>query len=399
MRTLSARTAALKESAIRKLDALVAARPEVNFYRVNIGQPDVATPRPILKAIQAFEVDVLRYGPASGLPRCRQAAASYHGAWSAELGPEHVAVTTGGSEALIYAFAVACDPGEEILAPEPFYTNYSGFACTVGAQIRPVPTTLAEGFSLPSDAVLEAHLSPKTRAVVFANPGNPTGAVYPRADLERLTAFCVRHGLLIISDEVYRRIYFDQPPASILEVPEARPISLCVDSMSKTWSACGLRLGFLISHNLEIMQAVERLGQSRLGPQPLAQAAAVAALELGPEHYTQTRVTYKARIDALLQALAPIPGVSVHRPEGAFYLMVQLPVDDTEAFARFMAKDFSHHGESIVVAPGGGFFTDPARGKRLVRLAAVLEPDKLRRAAELLGLGLEAYGARPPQVP
>jgi aspartate aminotransferase len=394
MSTLSARTAALSESAIRKLDALVAARSEVSFYRVNIGQPDVATPAPMLQAIQDFQAKVLRYGPASGLPACREAAARYHSAWSKQLGPEHVAVTTGGSEALIYAFAVACDPGDEILAPEPFYTNYQGFACTVGAKIVPVPTTIEDGFALPSDEVLAASLTERTRAVVFANPGNPTGAVYPREDLERLTAFCAEHKLLIISDEVYRRIYFGSPPASILEIAEARERSICVDSMSKTWSACGLRLGFLISHNLQIMQAVERLGQSRLGPQPLAQAAAIAALELGPEHYIQTRALYKERIDTLLHALDGIPGVSVHRPAGAFYLMVQLPVADTEAFARFMVQDFSDQGESIVVAPGGGFFTDPERGKHLIRLAAVLEPDKLRRAAELLKLGLQAYRAK-----
>lgn len=394
MPTLSDRTASLSESAIRKLDALVAARQNVSFYRVNIGQPDVATPAPMLQAIREFQAEVLRYGPASGLPACRQAAARYHSAWSAGLGPEHVAVTTGGSEALIYAFAVACDPGDEILAPEPFYTNYQGFACTVGAKVVPVPTSLQDGFALPSDAVLEASLTPRTRAVVFANPGNPTGAVYPRADLERLTAFCQKHGLLIISDEVYRRIYFQDPPASILEIPEARQRSICIDSMSKTWSACGLRLGFLISHNLEIMQAVERLGQSRLGPQPLAQAAAIAALELGDAHYVETRALYKERIDTLLEALSEIPGLSVHRPAGAFYLMVQLPVPDTEAFARFLAQDFAHEGESIVVAPGGGFFTDPERGKDLIRLAAVLEPAKLRRAAELLRLGLEAYRAR-----
>ena len=391
MPILSARTAALSESAIRKLDAFVAARSEVSFYRVNIGQPDVETPAPMLAAIHGFQAQVLRYGPASGLPACREAAARYHSAWSKGLGPEHVAVTTGGSEALIFAFAVACDPGDEILAPEPFYTNYQGFACTVGAKIVPVPTTLQDGFALPSDAVMEAALTERTRAVVFANPGNPTGAVYPRADLERLTAFCEKHSLLIIADEVYRRIYFQEPPASILEISAARQRSICVDSMSKTWSACGLRLGFLISHNPEVMQAVERLGQARLGPQPLAQAAAIAALALGPEHYIQTRAIYKERIDALLEALAEIPGVSVHRPAGAFYLMVQLPVADTEAFARFMVKDFEHEGESIVVAPGGGFYTEPERGKDLIRLAAVLEPDKLRRAAELLKLGLEAY--------
>ena len=391
MPSLSARSASLNESAIRKLDALVAARPQISFYRVNIGQPDVATPAPMLEALRGFQEEVLRYGPASGLPACRKAAARYHGAWSDALGPEHVAVTTGGSEALIYAIAVACDPGDEILAPEPFYTNYLGFACTVGAKIVPVRTSIQDGFALPSNAKLEAQLTSRTRAVVFANPGNPTGAVYPRSDLERLTAFCEKHGLLIISDEVYRRIFFGNAPASILEIPKARQRSICVDSMSKTWSACGLRLGFLISHNLKIMKAVERLGQSRLGPQPLAQAAAVAALELGPEHYSQTRALYKERIDALLEGLGEIPGVSVHRPEGAFYLMVKLPVDDTEAFARFLAHEFSHQGESIVVAPGGGFYTDPSHGKQLIRLAAVLEPEKLRRAADLLKLGLQAY--------
>lgn len=394
MPSLSRRSAKLRSSAIRKLDALVAQRPQTRFYRVNIGQPDVPTPKPMLDAIAAFNPAVLAYGPASGIGACREAAAAYHARWAPELQPEHVAVTTGGSEALIFAIALACDTDDEILVPEPYYTNYHGFATTAGARLRPLRTHLERGFALPTREELEAALTPHTRAILLANPGNPTGAIYDREQMASLVDFAVEHDLFILSDEVYRRIWFDQPPPSILEFPEARQLAVCIDSLSKTWSACGLRLGFLISFNEELMAAVERLGQSRLGPQPLAQEAALAALSMPESHYEETRLIYRDRIDALMEALEPIEGVEVHRPQGAFYLMARLPVEDTEDFARFMAAEFEDEGESVVVAPGGGFFSNPHDGRHLIRLAAVLEPAKLRRAGELIGLGLQAYKAR-----
>ena len=394
MPQLSPRVQALQESAIRKLDAHTWARPEVEFLRVNIGQPDVPTPPEMLAAVKAFQPTVMGYGPASGTADCREAAAAYHRRWCPELTAADVAVTTGGSEALLFAFTAVAEPGATILAPEPYYTNYNGFGTVAGVKVRALSNSIEDGFALPDDATLDAATTDDVRALVLANPGNPTGAVYDRSEIERLVRWARRHDRFLILDEVYRRIWYGQAPCSILEIPEAAEHAICIDSLSKTWSACGLRLGFLISRNTTLMERVERLGQARLGPQPLAQSVALAALALPEETYAELRATYAARIDALVEALSAIPDIELSRPKGAFYLMCRLPVEDTEAFARFLAKDFEHQGQSVVVAPGPGFYADPSRGRDEIRIAAVLEPERLRRAAQLLGIALAEFRKR-----
>jgi len=394
MPELSARVGALQESAIRKLDLTVAEQRDVSFYRLNIGQPDVATPAPILDAIRAFQPSVIAYGPASGLPACREAAAAYHGRWSPGLGWKDVAVTTGGSEALLFAMTALCDPGDEILVPEPYYTNYNGFATVAGARVRPIPTTIDDNFALPGDAQLDALVTDKTRAIVFSNPGNPTGAVYSGDEIRRLLAWAVRRDIFVIADEVYRRIWFSEPPTSALEFPEAAENVIVIDSLSKTYSSCGLRLGFLISKNAALMEKVERLGQARLGPQPLAQHAGIAALSMSADYYEEIRQVYKGRVDAMMDAIAQIDGASAPRPEGAFYAMLALPIDDAERFARFLVTDFRDNGESVVVAPGPGFYAVRERGRQQVRLAAVLEESRIRRALEIVKAGLAVYPGR-----
>lgn len=392
--TLSQRALSLQESAIRKLDLTVALHPNVRWYRVNIGQPDVPTPRPLLDAVHNWDVNVVAYGPASGLPAVREAAARYHSRWSPGLEARHVAVTQGGSEALLFAFTALCDPGDEVLVPEPYYTNYNGFASVVGARVRPIATRLEDGFALPTDEVLDQHLTDKTRAIVFSNPGNPTGAVYGPETLARVLAWAERHGIFVIADEVYRRIWFDEAPTSALEFEQYRDQVICIDSLSKTYSACGSRIGFLISRNEQLMEKIERLGQARLGAQPLAQQMALSALALPESYYEEVRGIYRRRVDALMNALSELPGVKAPRPTGAFYAMLDLPVDDSEAFARWMVESFRHEGESVVVAPGPGFYASNDKGRTQVRVAAVLREADLRRAVELLGLGLEAYPGR-----
>jgi aspartate aminotransferase len=391
MPRLSERVQSLQESAIRKLDEAVARQRDVSFYRVNIGQPDVATPLPVLDAIRSFRPEVVAYGPASGLPALRTAAAVYHSRWAPALTARDVVVTVGGSEALLFAFTALCDPGDEILVLEPYYTNYNGFATVAGAVVRPVPTSITDGFAIPPDEVLDRYVTPRTRAIVFSNPGNPTGAVYGRAEIERLIGWATRHDLFVIADEVYRRIWFDEEPASALEVAEASNRVIVIDSMSKTWSACGLRIGFLISRNAALMEKVERLGQARLGPQPLAQYAALAALDLPESYYEEVRAIYGARVKALTSALSRVPDVTVSDPRGAFYAMVDLPVDDSERFARWLVESFRSDGESVVVAPGPGFYAVPTSGRAQVRLAAVLEESRLRRASELLAQAIAEY--------
>jgi len=250
-------------------------------------------------------------------------------------------------------------------------------------------------FPIPSDAELDRYVTPRTRMFLFSNPGNPTGAVYPPEMLERLARWCRRHDLWLVADEVYRRIWFDRLPTSAFELRGHEDHVVVIDSMSKTFSLCGLRLGFFLSRNEQLMERVERLGQARLGPQPRAQKAAVAALGLPPAFYEEVRQIYQRRVDAMMGALAKIPDVAFHRPEGAFYTMVRLPVADTEAFARFMAAEFRDtsggRAESVVVAPGPGFYADPASGMTEIRLAAVREEGELRRGIEVLGRGLEAW--------
>lgn len=391
MPSLSHRASILQESAIRKLDMTVNAQTGVRFHKLNIGQPDVPTPRALLDVIHAWNPAVIAYGPASGLPQCRDAAAAYHARWSPGLDRKHVAVTSGGSEALLLSFIALCDPGDGILVPEPYYTNYNGFATVAGASVRPVRTWLKDGFALPSDEVLDAAVTPKTRAIVYANPNNPTGAVYPKSDIERLLAFAKRHDLFVVADEVYRRIWFDVPPPSALEFPEYRENVVVIDSTSKTYSACGLRIGFLISRNETVMEKVERLGQARLGPQPLGQMVAITAFGLPESYYEEVRHIYKRRVDAMLDAMSDLKGVVAPRPRGAFYSMAQLPVDDSDKFARWLVTDFRHEGESLVVAPGGGFYAKPESGRTEARFAAVVNEDEIRRAIQLLGLALRAY--------
>ena len=286
MPTLSQRALGLQESAIRKLDLVVAQQRGVDFHRLNIGQPDIPTPGALLDVIGGWRPNVVAYGPASGLPSCRAAAAEYESRWSpGGLRAEHVAITAGGSEGILFAFTAMCDPGDEILVPEPYYTNYNGFATVAGATVKPIRTRIEDQFALPADSVLDTFVTPRTRVLVLNSPGNPTGVVYPRSEIERVTRWARRRGLFVVADEVYRRIWFDEPPASCMEVEDCEDVVVCIDSMSKTWSACGLRVGFLISKNAELMEKIERLGQARLGVQPLAQEAAIAALrQIGRAH-------------------------------------------------------------------------------------------------------------------
>lgn len=386
---LSQRALSLQESPIRKLDA-IAREQDCSFYRLNIGQPDIQTPAPILDAIQQFQPSILAYGPASGTPECREAFAKYHSRWQPALSAKDVAVTTGGSEALLFAFTAICDPGDEILVPTPFYTNYNGFANIAGAKIRPIPTSIQNNFALPSDSELDRLKTTKTKAFVFSNPGNPTGAIYSKEEIVRLANWCHRNQIFLIADEVYRRIWFDTPPASALELEDAKEAIVVIDSLSKTWSACGLRLGALISQNTDLLEKIERLGQARLGPQPLAQAAGVAALQMDEAYYEDIRLTWKSRVDTMYQALEKIPNITHNKPNGAFYTMVELPVY-SEDFAQFLLTKFRKDNASVIVAPGGGFYADAKRGEKQIRLAAVLEENKLRTAIEILAAGLEAF--------
>lgn len=388
---LSHRALTLASSSTRKLAKTARSFTDVDFIALNIGQPDVPTPDVVNASIQRWSDPIMAYGASPGEAECREAAAAYHSRWGKGLTAEHVLVTTGGSEGLLFALCAVCDPGDTVLVPQPYYTNYNGFANMAGVQISPITTRVEDGFALPDNATLSSLITERTRALLFSNPGNPTGAVYDRDTLERVVRWAREHNLFVIADEVYRRIWFNAPPASALEIEDAYDHVICIDSMSKTFSACGLRLGFLISRNAELMERVERLAQARLSPQPLAQAAATAALKLPESYYDSIRDIYRRRVDALMNAVDALPGVSTHRPEGAFYAMLELPVEDAGAFGHFLVTEFRSRGQSVILAPGSGFYADPELGKRQVRVAAVKEESILQRAVEILGEALLVY--------
>lgn len=391
MPILSNRVNTLQESPIRKLVNTALAQKGVDFHYLNIGQPDVRTPAPLLEAVAKFQPDVVGYGHAMGEWSCREAAAAYHSKWGPELTGRDVAVTVGGSEALLFAFTAVADRGGEILVPEPFYANYNGFALMAGAKIMPLRTTIEDGFALPSDAALDAAVTPNTRAILFSNPCNPTGAVYSKSEIGRLLAWAIRHKIWVISDEVYRRIWFENPAPSALEFPEAADRVIVIDSLSKTYSACGARVGFLISRNQDLMVRVERLGQARLGPQPLGQKMAEAALALPDSYYSDLRNIYRSRVDVLFNALKEYPEIHAPKPLGAFYTMLKLPVANADHFARFLVEEFRLENRSVVLAPGSGFYADPSSGQDEVRLAAVISQPKLVDAVKIIGEGLRAF--------
>lgn len=391
MPTLSERALTLQESAIRKLDLVVAQHPGVDWLRLNIGQPDLPTPRPMLEAVKTFQPEVLAYGPASGLPHCRVAAASWLGSFIPGLSNREVIITHGASEALLFAMMAVGDSGDEVLVPEPFYTNYAGFATLAGMTVRGLPTRIEDDFALPSDGELTASLGPNTRALILSNPGNPTGAVYSASEIKRLVDWSRLHGVWLIIDEVYRAIWFETAPTSALAVSDDDAHVIVVDSLSKTWSACGLRLGMLVCRNEDLLERVERMGQARLGPQPLAQHVAIAAFGLDARWYEEVRLIWKHRVEALHRGLTGLPGVRTTKPAGAFYLMASLPVPNADAFARWLVTDFRHDGASVVLAPGVGFYATEGAGRQQVRVAAMLREEDLARAVDVLGAGLEAY--------
>ena len=398
---ISHRAAAIQESPIRKLAPLAAkARKRgLTIYNLNIGQPDVATPPEFLQAVSGFKDRVLAYGPSDGLPELRAAMVDYFARYEIALDPRDILITNGGSEAILFAFNVVADDGEEIIIPEPFYTNYNGYAAMANLKIVPVRSHAEDGFHLPPDEVLEAAVTPRTRAVLVCSPNNPTGTVLAWAELERLAELAKRHDLFLIADEVYKEFTYDgRRHRSVLELPEVRERVIVVDSISKRFSACGARVGAVISRNRDVMAAMLKFGQARLCPPTLEQLGAIAAYHLDESYFEAVRAEYQRRRDVLFEALTCDPGIVLRRPRGAFYMIVKMAgVDDSDAFAEWLLTDHAVDGQTVLVAPAGGFYATPGAGKDEVRMAYVLEVPKLERAAAVFLVGLERYRAlRPP---
>jgi aspartate aminotransferase len=391
---ISDRGRQMPASPIRKLMPLAdqAKHRGVRVYHLNIGQPDLETPAPMRKRLEAIP-RVLAYTPSGGTPEYLASLRTYYGSLGVELGEGELVATTGGSEAILFALLVCANPNDEALLVEPFYTNYAAFATMAGVRLRPLTARGEDGFHLPPRSSWEQALTPSTRMVILCNPNNPTGTVYTREEVTMVGEFCRDHGLYLIVDEVYREFVYDgRRPFSILMLPGLAEQVIVVDSLSKRYSACGIRLGALATRNRDVHQACVRMAQGRLSAPGLAQIVAVGAVELGPE-YTQGVVTeYEGRRDLLFRGLSAIPGVFLRKPEGAFYFVARLPIRDSEDFAAWMLTDFEKKGATVMVAPAPGFYATPGLGQDEVRIAYVLNKDDLEASVDILAAGLQAYG-------
>ena len=384
-------------SPIRKLVPLAegARKRGTKVYYLNIGQPDIETPPSFYEAIRKADLKVLSYSHSAGNESLRAKIAQYYNRLELPLNTDQVLVTTGASEALLFAFMTCLNPGDEIILPEPFYANYISFALSAGITIVPITTRIEDDFDLPPIETFEKLITPRTKAIMICNPGNPTGILYPLASLEKLRDIVLKHDLYLFADEVYREFVYDgQKHYSILGFKDLEEHAIVVDSISKRFSACGARIGCVVTRNKLVMDTILKYAQARLSPPTMGQIGAEAVYDLPQSFYDGVIKEYDGRRTFLLKALNQMEGVYCPQVGGAFYAMVHLPVDDAEKFCRWMLDTFSYKGSTVMMAPGNGFYTDPEDGKQQVRIAYVLKQEDLAGAMECLAEGLKAYPGR-----
>lgn len=392
---ISERGRKMPASPIRKLMPLAdeAKRRGVKVYHLNIGQPDLETP-PAMRAKLAQAPSVFAYTPSAGTTECLDTLREYYRRLGIALEADQIIATTGGSEAILFAFVACANEGDEALVVEPFYTNYTAFATMAGVRLVPLRARGEDGFHLPPVEEWRKALTPRTRLVLLCNPGNPTGTVYRRDELEAALAFCRENGLFLVADEVYRELVYDGRSAtSALSLPGGDEATIVVDSLSKRYSACGIRLGCLVTRNRSVYTAALRMAQGRLSPPGLAQLVALGANELGPDYAKGIVREYQARRDVLFEGLSRIPGVFLRKPEGAFYFVARLPIDDGEDFASWLLTDYAHEGATVMVAPAQGFYATPGLGKDEVRVAYVLDQRDLEASVRILAHAIPTYQA------
>lgn len=394
MPSISLKGMKLPTSPIRKLSkhAEEAKAKGIEVIHLNIGQPDIHTPKEALDAIHSFDEKVLAYGPSEGSLGYRQKMCSYYAKHNIKVLPEDILVTTGASEAIIMTLDCITNEGDQIIIPEPFYANYDTFAAACGVTVVPVTATIATHFALPSIDEIEEKINAKTRAIFICNPNNPTGYVYTYKELNDLADLVKKYDLFLIVDEVYREFVYDGSiHHSVLTIPGLEDHAVLVDSMSKRYSMCGARIGCLVSKNKAVMGAALKFAQSRLSPPTLGLQASEAAMDVPPQYLQEVTATYRRRRNTLVQALQQVPGITVSEPRGAFYCLAQLPVDDTDEFAKWLLTSYNHDGQTIMVAPASGFYGDRELGKSLIRIAFVLDKEKLTESVQILKGALEAY--------
>ncbi|MGM0634948.1 MAG: pyridoxal phosphate-dependent aminotransferase [Bacteroidota bacterium] len=394
MPQISKKGLAMPESPIRKLApyADLATKEGKKIYYLNIGQPDIKTPKKALDAVKNNNLEILSYSPSQGFESYRNKLANYYQKNNVPVSAEELIVTTGGSEALLFAMGCITDPGDEVIIPEPFYANYNGFATASGVQVRPVQAKLEDNFALPPISDFEKLINEKTKAILICNPGNPTGYLYTKEEINQLADLAIKHDIFILADEVYREFAYDGAVHhSIMNVEKLKDHAIMIDSVSKRYSMCGARIGCLASKNKAFMANALKFAQARLSPPTFAQIAAEAALETEDAYFEEVINEYVDRRNTLVNGLKEIEGVEVAVPKGAFYCTVKLPVKDTEDFAKWLLADFEYEGETIMVAPAAGFYSTPNTGLNQIRIAYVLNKESLVKAIKILKLALESY--------
>ena len=388
----------LQFSPIRRFNPIAAeaAKSGVKVYKLNIGQPDVKTPDVFLDKIKNFDESVIAYQESQGDSALRESISKYFkNEFSVNFKPDEIITTMGGSEAITIMFACILNPDDEVLMPEPYYTNYSTFISTSGGKIKPVTTGPDDGYNYAKEELLEDAISDKTKAICIINPNNPTGYVLSEDEMEFIADFAIKHDLWIIADEVYREFVYDGKKAmTFASIERIKDRLIVIDSVSKRYSACGARVGFIASHNEEFMQSVLKFCQGRLCIPTIDQVGATALFELPHSYYEEARDEYEARRDAAYEEISQIPDVICVKPKGAFYLSAELPVDDAEDFLMFMLKEFRDNNETTMFAPCAGFYASEGKGKKEIRLAYVLNPKDMKRACELIKLGIAEYNSK-----
>jgi len=364
----------------------------IEVFELHIGQPDLETPKEILKEIKNFKGKILSYTNSIGIEEVRLAWQKYYRDFGINFDISEIVVTTGGSEAILFAFATICGPGQEIIVFEPFYTNYNGYASIAGIKLVPVRTFAKNGFHLPERKEIEKKITKRTRGILICNPNNPTGTVYKKKELKMLAEITKEKNLFILSDEVYREFVFDgEKHYSMMDFPEARERVILLDSISKRFSACGARIGCLASKNKKVIEGATKFAQARLSVPILEQLAVIPLLRNSKKYTRKIAREYKKRRDTVFDALRKIPGVFCLKPRGAFYVIVKLPIDDSDNFAKWLLTDFSFQGKTVMVAPASGFYATKGLGKNEVRIAFVLSSEKLKEAMEIFKKGLKEY--------
>jgi len=394
MPVISHRGAQMPPSPIRKLVpyADAAKKRGTKVYHLNIGQPDIETPESILDAVRHTNMKVLEYSPSAGFDSYRKKLTEYYKRNNIDVTPAQIIVTTGGSEAIMFAIMSCLDPGDEIIIPEPFYANYNGYATGSGVKVVPIPSSIETGFALPPIDVFEKAVTTKTKAIMICNPNNPTGYLYSAAELNVLREICLKHDLFLFSDEAYREFCYDGAKhISALSLEGMDENAILLDTISKRYSACGGRIGAFVSRNADVINAAMKFAQARLSPPTFAQILGEAAVDLPLNYFDEVHAEYTSRRDLLVARLKAMKGVTCPLPGGAFYAMAQLPVDDSEKFCQWLLESFSHNGATVMMAPAAGFYATPGKGKTEVRLAYVLNTEDINAAMDCLEAALKEY--------